>query len=293
MGSVTSQQQINMLLPVILSLLALTAVQGTEIDDDTMDKINRWNLLSFCYGQEWLEQFGELQYKLSIECGATPSLVTPTANLQLPVTANVLGTTYHVPTYMYAPVITPGVYGKKKKRQATASPDLSGLFSEGLADYQMEMASKIGNLSCVLKGMGILDAAGNINAASISYEKLTEEMSKTKAGSDPAFLIKLAQDWNDCLDIPNTWPQKALDRHPMLQMYGRQYIFFDCMKRTEVQACAKFQLSQYVESMLGNNQLVDSLPGDKYDKANMAYDVLVHATTPAEKFIDDFFWGKV
>ena len=57
---------------------------------------------------------------------------------------------------------------------------------------------------------------------------------------------------------------------PLLRIFGTENVNFACLRVEEM------------EKM--------EMPGDKYDKAMMAVKVMMHAATPEEKFVDDFFW---
>merc|ERR1712127_608229 len=71
----------------------------------------------------------------------------------------------------------------------------------------------------------MLDAAGNINTDFFSYESAERMAGNTPAGSDPVFLKKFVDGCSDCYDISRSFPQKALDRHPMHKEHGRHMIF--------------------------------------------------------------------
>jgi len=285
-----------MLLAVVFSM-AVMAVKGGEIDTATWEMLNRYNLMSFCYGQKFTDEFGGMVGELSFKCAGTPlaeSKANMAANVQIQLsTANLLRNTlpaYTIPSFVYTPVTNQGVlYGRKKRQTAEDIQQFSDEFNGQLVKYMNEFETKMGNLSCVLKEMGILDAEGNVDPAAISYEKLVAEMSETTAGKEPGFLRKLADEWSDCLEVSNVWPQNSLNRNEFMMKHGRQYVFFECMKRTEVELCGKYQLAKYVESFIGPN----AMPGDKFDNAVVAHNVLKEVATPEMNFIDEFFWGKV
>ena len=161
-------------------------------------------------------------------------------------------------------------------------------------DFKNGMMSKYGNLSCVLTQMGMLNAAGDINMEFYSGKQVNLLLGNTPAGSDPVFLNKFVDGISDCHEISRSWPQKALDRHPMHKEHGRHAIFFECTKKIEDKLCTKFQINQWLETMYGP---LDNLPQelnlavDKYDASAVALKTLYSAASDEMKFVDDFFWG--
>merc|ERR1711973_843379 len=252
----------NMLLAVVVTLFAVSA-EGMELDSKTWGKINRYNLMSFCYGEKWVEDWGKMIGELSYKCFGKPEPAAVQVPVTLPIqltTANLVRSgvpAYTMPGFVYSPLVNQApLYGRKKREAAAdmASQDEINSILVGLGEYKKSMDTKIGNLSCVLQEMEILDAAGNINPA----------------------------------DISNAWPLSSLSRNEFMMKHGRQHIFFTCMKKAEVKLCGKYQIYKYMEYFLGNT----NLPGDKFDIGTAAYNVYVEQTAPELNFIDDFFWGE-
>merc|ERR1712179_742211 len=150
------------------------------------------------------------------------------------------------------------------KRQAVSSGLLNPSeedkmdFMEDLADFKEGWENKLGNLSCVLTQLDMLDAAGNINMNKFSYQSMANVLKDSPAGSDPAFVKKIADGYSDCYDISRSWPQQALDRHPVMKEHGRHMIFFECSKKIQTQMCSKFQIAQWMDVLYGKHDSASS-----------------------------------
>lgn len=171
-------------------------------------------------------------------------------------------------------------------------------FLEDFGEFKEGIATKMGNLTCVLTEMKLLTPDLKINIE--EYTKPVAEIEGFKpeisvAGQDPAFAKKLSEGFMDCYRISENWPQAPLNRNPLKKIFGRHMIFFKCADKTERKMCAKAQMLQWLETVYGTDPKYDpkehGLPEDKYDAAAVSIMVLNNAATPEEQFVGDFFWG--
>jgi len=167
-------------------------------------------------------------------------------------------------------------------------------FIEDYADFKEDLGSKLGNLTCVLTKLDILDSALQVNLqlyTSDMWEKM--DLSKTLAGEDPLWRRKMTDGFNDCYEIAQKWPQETLERNPLSKVFGRHMIFFKCVKKVEKKMCTAAQVSDWMDTFYGQSEDVNwvqlGLPQDKYDRAILTIKVLTEEATSEEKFIDDFF----
>ena len=280
------------MLKFVLALLcAVLTVSCSEISEQLAYKIHRYNLMCHCWGEEAVDKHAFAMMEACKKCGASQQAglaLTLPAPLPVQLMRSPLPM-YNMPQYFSYPVHgIHAAYGKKKRE---VSEEERIEFLNSLAHFESEMLSKMGNLTCVLQELKVLDAFGNIDMNHCSYETLSKEYGNTPAGSDPAFLRKVADAMTDCYDIAQSWPQQSLDRNPFMKLHGRHMIFFHCQKKAENNLCMKFQLKQYCEKLTGGD--VQSLYGmDKYDSAAMEIKVMHETASPEEKFVDKFFWGK-
>jgi len=292
---------------VIFSILGIFALPAESSEWKMMQKINKYNLLSRCFGDETMTSWA-VQIQKSCEfCAEVQSpIFSPAQGLRpypIPAPINAaqleaLRSLLSNPSSLAALLNQGQALGRKKRQAGLLNPTEEDKmdFMEDLAEFKEGWESKLGNLSCVLTQLDMLDAAGNINMNKFSLLSLNTMLRGSPAGSDPVFVKKMADGYNDCYDISRSWPQQALDRHPMMKKHGRHVIFFECAKKMEIKMCTKLEIAQWMEILYGKHDSSKSaeygLPSDKYDAAVMKVKVMEEAATDEMKFVDDFFWQK-
>merc|ERR1712170_248349 len=98
-------------------------------------------------------------------------------------------------------------------------------FKEFLADFEDfkgDIASKMGNLTCVMRKMDMLDTH-----------------------------------YKDCYDIARSFPQSALNRNPLTKVFGRHMVFFECAKKAEAKCCGVACANDMLETLYGRNDNYD------------------------------------
>ena len=93
-------------------------------------------------------------------------------------------------------------------------------FLMDMMDFKVSMMTKMGNLTCVLTQLNM------INADYYRTEEVMKGMRNSLAGQDEDFVTKMADNFSDCYDLSRVWPQNSLDRHPMTMNHRRKMIFF-------------------------------------------------------------------
>ena len=87
----------------------------------------------------------------------------------------------------------------------------------------------IGNLTCVLTKMDMLDSSLQVNLKLWTTDIWQQlNLKKTLAGEDPEWRQKLIGGYTDCYQVASNWPQQSLDRNPITKVFGRHMIFFKC-----------------------------------------------------------------
>ena len=286
---------------LILSVVAVLAGPAVADKQKMMHKMAKYNLLERCWGRDFMTEWVVKMQRACEYCETVQSNVNTlpgplVAADQLQALRGLLNNP--AIAQILQAQSNRGGFGRKKRQTNNGllnpSEEDKEEFLEDFMDFKGSMMTKIGNLSCVLTQLEMLDAAGHINMATHGINKMSQDLRTTPAGSDPAFLQKMADGFSDCYDISRSWPQKALDRHPMHKEHGRHMIFFECAKKMEAKMCTKFQVHQWLEAMYGP---LDTLPQmlnmavDEYDAAAVAMKTLHYAASDEMKFVDDFFWG--
>merc|ERR1712013_374601 len=113
---------------------------------------------------------------------------------------------------------------------------------EDFEDYKEDMGHNMGNLSCVMTKMEMLDSSLQVNLAMYTggfWEKM--DLSKTLAGSDPVWRQMMTSGYTDCYSIAQTLPEEALEKNPVTKVFGRHMIFFKCAAKVEKKCCYQAQ----------------------------------------------------
>ena len=102
-------------------------------------------------------------------------------------------------------------------------------FLEDYDEFKTDIGSMIGNLTCVLTKLDMLDSSLQVNLKLWTTD-IWQQMNlrKTLAGEDPEWRQKLIGGYTDCYQIASNWPQQSLDRNPITKVFGRHMIFFKC-----------------------------------------------------------------
>jgi len=260
-----------------------------------MQKINKYNLMARCFGDDLMTEMAVNIHKSCEECG----MMQPASPLPGQVNDDTLDALRNLLTNPAVSALL-AQQQRRGKRQAGGLIDITQEdkedFLEDVEEFKEGWESKTGNLSCVLKKMDMLNANGDINMDHFSYRNLANKLKYTPAGADSLFLKKMADGFSDCYDISRSWPQMSLDRNPITKEHGRHMIFFECAKKTKVMMCTKFQMAQWMELFYGkfeeSKAAMYGLPDNKYDAAAMKVKVMYSSASDEMKFVDDFFWQK-
>merc|ERR1712020_656625 len=167
-------------------------------------------------------------------------------------------------------------------------------FLEDYDDFKEDIGSMIGNLTCVLTKMNMLDSSLQVNLKLWTTDIWQQlDLKKTLAGEDPEWRQKMINGYNDCYQVASNWPQQNLDRNPITKVFGRQMIFFKCSMKQEKKMCGMAQMYSWLTTLYGNSDDFNwsqfGLPTDKYDRAALTVMVQTEASSKEEKFVNDFF----
>merc|ERR1712113_1123910 len=77
------------------------------------------------------------------------------------------------------------------------------------------------------------------------------------AGEDPVWRQMMIDGYTDCYDIAKSFPQSALNKNPIMKVFGRHMVFFKCTKKVEAHCCGMACANHMLETMYG--------PSDNFD----------------------------
>merc|ERR1711953_1355514 len=267
---------------LLLSLLGCVAIQASPHHEEMkqiMNEIHTYNLRSQCWGEE-----NVLAYDIAV-LGATEKCMQlapayDLVELLKPINnpfSTLPGTVNNNPfqgltNFQNVNQLTSLWRSKRQASNGLLNADQNDFieFLEDFGEFKEGIATKMGNLTCVLTEMKLLTP-------------------------DPEFEKKLADGYMDCYRISENWPQAPLNRNPLSKIFGRHMLFFKCADKAERKMCAKAQMLKWLETIYGTDPSMDpsehGLPKDKYDAAAVSIMVLNNAATPEEEFVGEFFWG--
>jgi len=163
-------------------------------------------------------------------------------------------------------------------------------------DFKGDIASKMGNLTCVMKKMDMLDNNLQVNMKAYSGDLWNKiDLSQTMAGEDAEWRNMLETHYKDCYDIARSFPQSALNRNPLTKVFGRHMVFFKCAKKAEAKCCGMACANDMLETLYGKNDNYDwtqhGMPANKYERAAWTMKVMYGTASPEEGAIHEFFFS--
>jgi len=167
-------------------------------------------------------------------------------------------------------------------------------FKEDFVDFKSGMRTKLGNVTCVLTKMGMLDSSLQVNLEFYTHGIWERtDLSKTLAGDDPVWRQHVVQGMNDCFQIAQNWPEESLNENPLHKVFGRHMLFFKCASKVQNKMCAAAQMNEMISTLYGDgddyfNWAQLGMPKDKYERAAQIFMVTMDQASDEEKFVDDF-----
>jgi hypothetical protein len=267
---------------VLACVVALACGDRMGAYNDMKRKLDKYNLFTQCFGDKATLQYFQSIKEANDYCKENPSgedylnaIDGLTADEELFDSLRGL-------------LDSPAVGRFARNKRDTVEEELK----EEVAEHREEMRAKVDRLSCVLKKMKWLDEKGEIKTW--AYEDLKSYMVKTPIGKDDEMLQKMSNMFQDCYDISEAWPQTMLDRHPLMKIFGRKKIYFECRSKGLIEVCYKWQLYQGMKLSYGIDTADTDLGlyGDKFEQAKSAWILGFEHLDEEYKFVNDFFWSQ-
>merc|ERR1719273_1146249 len=172
-------------------------------------------------------------------------------------------------------------FDSRRKRQADGLIEVTeedfAEFLGDFSDFKDDVASKMVNLKAYTEDFW-KDA----------------DLSQSLAGEDPVWRQMMIDGYTDCYDIAKSFPQSALNKNPIMKVFGRHMVFFKCTKKVEAHCCGMACANHMLETMYGNTDSFDwsqyGLPNNKYERAAMTMKVMYSTASPEEEFVHNFFY---
>merc|ERR1711963_42014 len=163
-------------------------------------------------------------------------------------------------------------------------------------DFKGDVASMMGNLTCVLTKMDMLDSNLQINMKYYTGEGWNKiDLAQTMAGEDPEWRQMLVDEYKDCYDIARSFPQTALNKNPLMKVFGRHMVFFKCARKAEAKCCGMACANDMLETLYGTNDQFNwsqyGLPQNKYERAAKTLMVMYGTASKEEHFVHEFMFN--
>merc|ERR1712126_64108 len=168
------------------------------------------------------------------------------------------------------------------------------------ADFQDNLGTMMGNLSCVLKAVQWLQEDGEVNLEPWTTGLIEppeggfEFDVEGAAATDLAWRERMSNAATECHELAEAVPAKVLLNDPTSIVLGHAAVFFKCMNKVERRLCAEAEMLEFLEKVYGptKSETLEELglPNDKYAAAGIAAGVLSNAESPEERFVDEFMW---
>jgi len=287
---------------VLLSLACVATVSSSNAAKKIQRNMDVWNADVACWGRETALMFHVGIMQAAEQCagfGNPSSLVKPANPWQSVQTANTLPANLNRGNI--ANFWANSLVNNRQRRQAveglleTDEEDFQE-FLEDFEDYKEDLGAKMGNLTCVMSKLNMLDSALQVNLQEYTggfFDKI--DLSKTLAGSDPQWRQMMISGYTDCYSIAQTWPQDHLDRNPLSKVFGRHMIFFKCAAKVEKKCCYEAEMYDWIKTLYGEDPTFNwaqfGLPANKYELAALTVKVMAESASDEEEFVGDFFYG--
>jgi len=303
------------------SLVALTFVLAAASADMKMMKqihhdMMMMNSQAMCWGQGNMMYYKVAMMQAMEECEGGHSGSTKPSNpfAQLSKPSNPFQT---LPAEAKSPFRSPFASASKPQINANALKELlfnnfrskrqaGGLievteedfaeFLDDFSEFKDDVATKMSNLTCVLSKMNMLDSNYQVNLKAYTEDFWGEiDLSQTLAGEDPVWRKMMIDGYNDCYDIARSFPQSALNKNPIMKVFGRHMVFFKCTKKVEAHCCGMACANHMIETLYGDNDngfdwSQHGIPNNKYERAAMYMKVKYGTASPEEMFVHNFFY---
>merc|ERR1712154_90100 len=290
------------MLRVAFALTCLVAVSQAGAMEKIHRDINKFNNDVMCWGRE-----NVLSYHAALKQACDQCMQFGNPNVKPANPFAQLNTFQTLPQPINNKWSKLAQFLNRNKRQAegglleTDESDVEE-FLQNFVDWKGDLASKMGNLTCVMTKLNMLDSNLQVNMdlyTTTSWEQMDLSETQTPHGalSDPSWRQSVISGYTDCYQIAQNFPQQSLDRNPLYKMFGRHMVFFSCAKKMEEKACAAAQMDKYLKVIYGTDPSeMDwtrfGLPQNKYKQAALRTLVMYESASPEENFVGDFFFGK-
>jgi len=145
------------------------------------------------------------------------------------------------PVFVPVAAYQPFAYQRRWKRGAHLSP-------EKLEKMQAKIQAVVGNITCVMREMNMLDSEN-----SVDYDSIKQRISALPLGSE--IKSDMQEGMGQCKDFSSCMPDSMFENSPITAGFGKQMAFFKCMKTVKLESCMKQEFREEYYPMLTKSGL--------------------------------------
>merc|ERR1711997_569982 len=147
---------------------------------------------------------------------------------------------------------------QKHKRAADDVFELGDRLTEKLKAETATMQAKLGNASCVLQELGIIDANQNLD-----INKMVKSVEDGEWGTFPDQWLKEnhIKDCRNCATYADSIPKSVFDECAYCEKWGRIMLFFQCEKEAKYKCCMNHDMKQKLEKSFGTLEELEQATG--------------------------------
>merc|ERR1711997_1405047 len=147
---------------------------------------------------------------------------------------------------------------QKHKRAADDVFELGDRLTEKLKQETEKMQAKLGNCSCVLQELGIIDQNQNLDV-----NKMVKSVEDGEWGQFPDQWLKEhhIKDCQTCATYADSIPKPVFDECAYGEKWGRIILFFQCEKESKYKTCMNHDMKAKLEKSFGSLEELEQATG--------------------------------
>merc|ERR1712064_210802 len=147
---------------------------------------------------------------------------------------------------------------QKHKRAADDVFELGDRLTEKLKQETEKMQAKLGNCSCILQELGMVDASLNLD-----INKMVKSVEDGEWGTFPDQWLKEnhIKDCRNCATYADSIPKSVFDECAYGEKWGRIMLFFQCEKEAKHECCMNHDMKQKLEKSFGSLEDLEQATG--------------------------------
>jgi hypothetical protein len=148
--------------------------------------------------------------------------------------------------------------GRRKKRATDDLYDLGDRLTEKLQMEQVKFQAQLGNMSCVLEELNIID-----KNQELTVNKMIQDIEKGEWGTfeDKWFKEKMISNCRNCASHAESIPKMVLEECPLGVKWAKIKMYMHCEKMAKYRTCMNYDIKQKLEKSFGNLEELEEATG--------------------------------